>query len=196
MRIIKKVFSELKHHIPFTFGATLIAILFVWILYQENILVSESIFHIVHPLHLFASSMVSAAIFYKYKQNFVQAFFVGIISAIFIGSLSDIILPYLGSTIIQLKTNFHLPLIEKPFLIFSTVILGSTIGIATKFTKFPHFIHVFLSIFASLFYILAFSSQINLVYFILISFIIFIAVFIPCCVSDIIFPLLFIKKRK
>lgn len=195
MKIIKAVSSELKYHIPFTFSATLIAILFVWILYQGNVLISESIFHIIHPLHLFTSAMVSAAIFYKHKKNFALAFLIGIISAIFIGSVSDIIFPYLGANLIQLKTSFHLPLIEKPLLIFSTVILGSITGIATKFTKFPHFLHVFLSIFASLFYILAFSSQLSFIYLILVFFIIFVAVLIPCCVSDIIFPLLFIKKK-
>ncbi|MCK4647386.1 hypothetical protein KAT24_00460 [Candidatus Pacearchaeota archaeon] len=196
---IKTIFSELKKHIPLTFIATLIAIILVIIIYQINApkIISgiTSLFYIIHPLHLFVSAIVSAAIFYKYKKNFTQALLIGITGSIIIGSLSDIIFPYLGGAIFQLKTSFHLSLIEKPILILSTVIIGSIFGILTKLTKIPHFLHVFLSVFASLFYLLAFSISLNLIHFISAFLIVLIAVLIPCCISDIIFPLLFIKKK-
>ena len=192
----KTILSELKNHIPFTFLATLIAVILVGIIYKESVLISESFFYIIHPLHLFVSAIVSAAIFYKYKNNLAQALLIGIAGAIIIGSLSDIILPYLGGTLFQLKTSFHLFLIEKPILTLLVVATGGIIGIITKFTKFPHFFHVFLSVFASLFYLLAFSTSLNFIYFMAIFPIVFIAVLIPCCVSDIVFPLLFIKKNE
>ena len=192
---IKTIFLELKKHIPFTLIATLIAVILVVIIYQKNILIPESFFYVIHPLHLFISAIVSAAIFYKYKNNLAQAFLIGITGAIIIGSLSDIIFPYLGGILFQLKTSFHLSLIEKPILILSTASIGSIAGILTKFTKIPHFFHVFLSVFASLFYLLAFSTSLNLIHFIATFFIVFIAVLVPCCISDIIFPLLFIKKK-
>lgn len=195
---IKTIFSELKQHIPFTLTATLIAIVFVVVVYQINaskIILGSSLFYIMHPLHLFVSAMVSAAIFYKYKNNFIQALLIGVTGSIIIGSLSDIILPYLGGIIFQLKTSFHLSLIEKPILILSITIIASVLGISTKFTKIPHFLHVFLSVFASLFYLLAFSISLNLVHFTAAFLIVFIAVLIPCCISDIIFPLLFINKK-
>ncbi|GAI75948.1 unnamed protein product [marine sediment metagenome] len=191
----KTILSELKNHIPFTLLATLIAVILVGIIYKESILISESFFYIIHPLHLFVSAIVSAAIFYKYKNNFIQALLIGITGSIIIGSLSDIILPYLGGTLFQLKTSFHLSLIEKPILILSTVIIGSIVGIITKFTKTPHFFHVFLSVFASLLYLLAFSTSLNPIHFIAIFFIVFIAVLVPCCVSDIVFPLLFVRRK-
>jgi len=191
----KTILSELKNHIPFTFLATLIAVILVGIIYKESILISESFFYIIHPLHLFVSAIVSAAIFYKYKNNFIQALLIGITGAMIIGSLSDIILPYLGASLFQLEISFHLSLIEKPILILSTVIIGSFVGIITKFTKTPHFIHVFLSVFASLLYLLAFSISLNFIQLIAMFFIVFIAVLVPCCISDIIFPLLFVKRK-
>ena len=196
---IKTILSELKKHIPFTLIATLIAIISVVIIYQiaSPKITSQitSLFYIVHPLHLFVSAIVSAAIFYKYKNNFVQALLIGITGSIIIGSLSDIIFPYLGGILFQLKTSFHLSLIEKPVLILSTAIVGSIFGILTKVTKIPHFLHVFLSVFASLFYLFAFSTSFALIHFIAAFLIVFIAVLIPCCISDIIFPLLFIKRK-
>ena len=191
----KTILSELKNHIPFTFLATLIAIILVGIIYKESVLISESFFNIIHPLHLFVSAIVSAAIFYKYKNNFSQALLIGIAGAIIIGSLSDIILPYLGGVLFQLKTSFHLFLIEKPILTLLVVTTGSMIGITTKVTKFPHFFHVLLSLFASLFYLLAFSTSLNFIHLISIFFIVFIAVLVPCCISDIIFPLLFVRRK-
>ncbi|MFH1585629.1 MAG: hypothetical protein ABIB79_02595 [archaeon] len=186
------ILSELKEHIPFTLTATLIAVILIIFLRKTDM---ESLFHILHPLHLFVSAIVSSAIYYKYKKGFISALLIGVISSIVIGSLSDILLPYLGGQIFQLKTSFHLPLIEEPLIILSAAFVGSVLGIATKLTKLPHFIHVFLSIFASLFYLLAFSSSISLLYFIAVFLIVFIAVLIPCCISDIIFPLLFVRRR-
>jgi len=196
MKPVKTILSELKHHIPFTLIATLIAVILIAIIYQKNILISESFFHIIHPLHLFVSATVSAAIFYKYKNNFIQALLIGISASIIIGSLSDVIFPYLGGALLNFGTYFYLPLFEEPILIFSVAILGSIIGIETKFTKIPHFVHVLLSVFAGLFYLVFFSASLNLINFIEIFLIVFVTVLIPCCISDIVFPLLFVEKNE
>lgn len=192
----KKIIHELKEHVPFTALATLIAIIItIGIVYWVKTDISEESFHILHPLHILASAIVTSGIFYKYKKNFIQALLIGITGAIIIGSISDIIFPYLGGLIFQLEMEFHLPIIENTFVILFPAIAGSILGISFKITKSPHFIHIFLSVFASLFYLLAFSEGFRTLYFLGAFFIVFIAVIIPCCLSDIIFPLLFIKKR-
>lgn len=193
---LKDLTHELKHHAPFTALATIIAIGVVLLIqYYFNKSISESLFDIFHPLHIIASSMVTAGIFYKYKPNFFYATLVGISGAILIGSISDIIIPWIGGNLLTLNIVFHLPLIEEPLIIISAALIGSVIGIPLKKTKMPHFIHVFLSVFASLFYLLAFSSGITLFYFIAAFIIVLIAVIIPCCVSDILFPFLFLKEK-
>jgi len=193
---IKELIHELKHHLPFTAIATILAIILViLIIYLSNSNVSEELFNILHPLHILASAIVTAGIFYRYKQNFFQALLVGMLGSIIIGSISDVIFPYLGAVIFQLKPEFHLPIIEKPILILSSVILGSLIGITTKVTKLPHLLHVFISVFASLFYLLTFSSVFSWIFFLLAFIIVLISVIIPCCVSDIIFPFFFLGKK-
>ncbi len=192
----KEILHELKHHLPFTTFATIsaiILIIFFQYLFQKQI--SGGLFEIFHPLHIMASSIVTAGIFYKYKPKLISALLIGITGSIIIGSLSDIILPWLGGNLLGLGTSFHLLLIEKPVLILSLAIIGSSIGISTKITKMPHFIHVFLSVFASLFYLLAFSLNFSLVYFVGAFLIVFIAVIIPCCIGDILFPFFFLKEK-
>jgi len=193
---LKDLTHELKHHAPFTAFASIIAILVILLIqYYFNKSISKNLFEIFHPVHIIASSMVTAGIFYKYKPNIFYATLVGISGAIILGSLSDIIIPWLGGNLLNLKTIFHLPLIEAPLIILAAAFIGSSIGIATKTTKIPHFTHVFLSVFASLFYLLAFTPVFNFLSFIAAFFIVLIAVIFPCCISDIIFPFLFLKEK-
>ena len=152
-------------------------------------------FWIAHPMHLFVSAVTSAAMFYKYKKNILKAILVSLVSAIVIGSLSDIIFPFLGGIILGLKMEFHLPLIEEPFTIILVTLVGSLVGIKARITKVPHFLHVFISVLASLFYIIAYSGTINLLSFILAFFVVFISVIIPCCASDIVFPFFFLGEK-
>ena len=194
---LKKIKHEIIEHLPFTFFASVLGVAIILIInFSLNKNIPETIFHILHPLHLFASAIVTSAIFYKYKKKILPALIIGIAGSIIIGSISDIFLPFLGGIALGLKPTFHLPIIELPFLIVSTALIGSILGIATRITKMPHFIHVFLSVFASLFYLISFTTSINTIHLIISIVIIFIAVLIPCCISDIIFPIIFTKKNK
>lgn len=191
---IKHVFCELKEHIPFTVLATAVAVLTVFtVIYFLKAVISEEVFHFFHFFHVIASSMVTAGIFYKYKSKFVPALLVGMTGAIIIGSLSDVIFPYLGWFLLQIDVHFHLPLFEETVFVLLSALAGSLAGILVKTTKCPHFIHVFLSVFASLFYLLVFTQVFLPGYFILAFFIVFLAVIIPCCLSDIVFPFIFLS---
>ena len=91
--------------------------------------------------------------------------------------------------------GLHFGLIEKPFLTNISAFIGILLGFKTGFSKFPHFGHVLISTWASLFHIImAIGSTIKSIQIILIVFFLFFAVWIPCCTSDIVFPLIFIKK--
>jgi len=191
-----KIIKEFKHHIPFTAFASVVAVIFTIILLrfysQEEI---GPIFEILHPLHVVFSAFVTAAIYHKYKKGIFMALLIGITGSVLIGSLSDIIFPWLGSLIFSLETHFHLPIIEEPLIILSVAFVGSLVGIFMKKTEAPHLLHVFLSVFASLFYIVAYSANLTISHLISSFIIIFISVIIPCCFSDIIYPLLFVKKK-
>lgn len=197
MSKLKTILHELEEHIPFTGSAALIAVLIVAIIFyiNQNVLLEMSkSFETFHGLHIFASAIVSTGIFYKYKKKIFSAIFVGVVSSILIGSLSDVILPYFGSLILGLKPEFYLPIAEDFLPIFSAGLLGCFLGIITGLTKFPHFLHIFLSTVASLFYIIQYSTF-TLVSFIGIFFVLFIAVIVPCCTSDIVLPILFLGEK-
>ena len=189
----KEILIELKEYIPFTLLATILAVIISLTFYKTKL--PETLFELIHPLHIGVSAIVTAGIFYKYKKSILPAILVAITGSIIIGSLSDVIFPYLGGLIFNLNTSFHLPVLENPLLILSVSLIGGVIGLKTKITELPHFIHVFLSVFGSLFYILTFST-INLTSLLISIGIVFVAVLIPCCISDIIYPLLFIKREE
>ena len=196
---IKKVIHELKHHYPFTLAATLIAVIGVITLYNFRdmnfVSLIKTSFEIAHPMHIFVSAITSAAMFYKYKKSVIKAIIVGLVATIVVGSLSDIIFPFLGGIILGLKMEFHLPIIEEPLLILSVALIGSLAGIKLLITKIPHLLHVFISVFASLFYIIAYGGAITPLVFALAFIIVFFSVIIPCCTSDIILPFLFMKEK-
>ncbi|MDD5606429.1 MAG: hypothetical protein PHN37_01015 [Candidatus Pacebacteria bacterium] len=189
------VYKELKNHAPFTFLATLIAVLVVvFINFHLKKIIIKDIFHFFHFFHIFVSALTTSALFYKYRKKPIIAFLIGILGSIFIGSISDIILPYLGGLVFNLNIHFHLPLIQETLLTLVSSFVGASLGILFLLTKFSHFLHVFLSVFASLFYLLTFTANFVFSYFLVSFFIVFLAVIIPCCISDIVFPLLFVKK--
>jgi len=90
--------------------------------------------------------------------------------------------------------EFHVPFIEEWWINF-LALGGIAIGYWRQTTKIPHFGHVLLSTWASLFYIMAFGKAdwIPLLPFIFLF--LFLAVWLPCCLSDIVYPLLFVRKE-
>jgi len=90
--------------------------------------------------------------------------------------------------------EFHLPFIEKWWLVNPLALVGIAIGYLRPTTKIPHFGHVLLSTWASLFYFTAFGVAYWLPLLPAVFLFLFLAVWIPCCLSDIVFPLLFIRE--
>jgi len=201
----KQILEELKEHMPFTFfGAAtgIIMIIFLRKLPSES---SYNIFYLLHPIHVFLSAMVTASIynFYKCKTgkekyNLGILIFVGYVGSVGIATLSDSVIPYLGEILLNLPhREIHLSFIEKWWLVNPLALLGIGIAYLKPSTKFPHFGHVLLSTWASLFHILmALGQTLNWVTYIGIFIFLFLSVWIPCCLSDIVFPLLFIKTHK
>ncbi len=188
------ILHELKEHLPFTLVASLSAGLLVAIFYSIGKVPSEKLFEIIHPAHIFVSSIATSAIYWKYKKSVWKTFIVGVSGAIVIGSLSDVLFPFLGGQIFSLHTTFHLPILEIPFVILGIALLGSMVGMYFGLFRVSHTLHVFFSVFASLFYLLAFSIKMNFSAILLVSGLVFLVVYIPCCISDIVFPLLFLKR--
>lgn len=194
--MVKRIAGELKEHMPFTAIGALagIAIMVAVILGGVPSQVSDATFHVLHPLHVLLSALVTTAMYRRYKKGKIwAAVLIGWTGAISIGTLSDAMIPYLGGTLLGAEMEFHVPFIEH-WWINLIALAGVGIGYWRQTTRIPHFGHVLLSTWASLFYITAFGTAdwIPLLPFIFL--ILFIAVWLPCCMSDIVYPLLFVGK--
>jgi hypothetical protein len=193
----KEIIHELEEHLPFTITATLISMAFIIISLRENWIKSMiPMFYLFHPAHIIFSALVSSAIFYNYKKKVVPSILTGIGISLVICSLSDVFFPYIGSALFGVPISFHLPVLEKPLIILVAGLIGAVSGVVIKKTKLPHFLHVFISVFASLFYIFSYSNAFSFLNLIFILIITSISVVIPCCLGDIILPLIIQKRWK
>ena len=189
--------NELKRHAPFTSLGAATGIIMMSIIVLGNIPseISRTLFYILHPSHVVLSALVTTAMYKQYSKGKVWAvILIGYIGSIGIATLSDIAIPYLGGVLLNLEIEFHLGFIEEWWLVSPMALLGIAIGYWKPTTKLPHAGHVLLSTWASLFYFTAFGTAnwIPLLPFIFLF--LFLAVWIPCCMSDIVFPLLFTKE--
>jgi len=121
---------------------------------------------------------------------------IGYIGSVGIATLSDCIIPYLGESLLNLPNRgVHFGFVEKWWLVNPLAAIGIAVAYLWPRTKFPHAGHVLLSTWASLFHMtMAMGTELDLVTATIVLFFLFLAVWIPCCTSDIVFPLLFSRE--
>ena len=201
--MFKQIFMELRSHAPFTtFGAITGIVILTLIVLTDSLSkvseVSSVIFYILHPTHIVLSAIVTTALYklHSKKFNLIGGILIGFVGSIGIATLSDSIIPYLGELMLDLPNKgIHLGFIEKPWLTNPAAFLGISIALLRPMSKFPHSGHVLISTWASLFHvIMAVGQTINLLTVITIFVFLFLAVWLPCCLSDIVFPLLFVPS--
>ncbi|MDP8248378.1 MAG: hypothetical protein P9M00_09605 [Candidatus Tritonobacter lacicola] len=167
--------------------------------------VSYNIFYVLHPLHVVLSALVTASMYELHKCpvekkrcNIWVLLAIGYVGSVGIATLSDSLIPYLGETLLKMPhRHIHIGFIEKWWLINPLAVMGVAIAYFWPQTKFPHSGHVLLSTWASLFHILmAGGAVLGFLSWLAIFFFLFIAVWIPCCISDIVFPLLFVGEGR
>jgi len=197
------IYKELRRHIPFTaFGA---ATGIVIVILLQDMLPATTYYHmfyILHPVHVVLSALVTSSVFKFHnpacnlKCNFWLLLLIGYLGSIGIATLSDSLIPYLGEYLMNMPNKeIHIGFIEKWWLVNPLAVLGVTIAYYWPSTKFPHAGHVLLSTWASMFHILmAMGEGLTLLSYLIIFIFLFLGVWIPCCVSDIVFPLLLIKE--
>ena len=195
----KKIFKELNKHYPFTLFGAITGVIILVLFYKIPSEISYEIFYILHPIHVILSALVTASMYkiYAKKVNPFVLILIGYMGSVGIATLSDSIIPYIAEIMLDLPNKgIHIGFIEKWWLINPLAFLGIAIAYFNPTTKFPHAGHVLLSTWASLFHVMiALGTTLNVSQAILIFIFLFIAVLIPCCMSDIIFPLLFVKRK-
>jgi hypothetical protein len=216
---LKHVLIELKAHSPFTmFGAStgiVLMLLFRSISHQA----SYRLFYIFHPAHVVLSAMVTASLFrlHEKTKGFLIVLIVGYVGSIGIATLSDSILPFLGEDILGAvipteaaihhheheagaeqshEKELHIGFIEEWYIVNPAALLGILIAYFLPRSKLPHAFHILISTWASTAHIMMNTHQpMTAVLAFGIFIVLFIAVWLPCCFSDIIFPMLFVKAK-
>lgn len=201
--MLKQIASELRHHVPFTALGAVSGIIIIIIIASTNALpqisqVSHTVFYILHPLHVVLSALVTTALYRKHGSRGIwAAVLVGYLGSIGIATVSDSLIPYLGEILLDLPNReIHIGFIEEWWIVNPAALLGIAISYWKPVTEVPHAGHVLISTWASLFHvIMALGTTVDWIQFLVIFLFLFIAVWLPCCLSDIVFPLLFTRKR-
>lgn len=210
--MIREIIRELKSHAPFTALGTASGILIILLISVANVPrdFSETLFWTLHPIHVLLSALVTTAIYklhtcprigikcVKGQCNFWALTAIGYFGSVGIATLSDSLIPYAAEILLDMPhRGIHLGFIEKWWLVNPLALLGIFIGFIWPRTYFPHFGHVFLSTWASVFHItMAMSAPLTWPTALVIALFLFLAVWLPCCVSDIVFPLLFVNNKE
>jgi len=196
----RTIAKELRVHAPFTaFGTVTGIVLIVVIVYtQVPRSVSEWLFHLCHPLHVFLSALVTAAMYKRNSKGRLWAtILIGYFGSVGIATISDCVIPYVGEYLLRLPNRgIHLGFLEIPWRVNSLAAIGIAIGYFWPRTKFPHAGHVLMSTWASLFHItMGLGQELTVLMIVFIPVFLFLAVWVPCCTSDIVFPLLFASRQ-
>lgn len=192
--------AELKIHAPFTAFGTLtgIIIMAAFIEFKVSREIFSGLFWTLHPLHVLVSALVTTAMYRLHSNEGIwRTLVIGYVGSVGIATLSDSLIPFTGEWLLHMPhRGVHLGFIEKWWLVNPLAFAGIAIGYLYPTTKFSHATHVFLSTWASLFHIMmAMSTSVDVVTTILVAVFLFLAVWVPCCTSDIVFPLLWIKNN-
>jgi len=217
-RIFRHIYIELKEHIPFTLFGAVLGVAFMLIFRNVSKSTSHALFAVFHPSHVVLSAMVTAAIFKinRKKTNFLIVLLVGYIGSIGIATLSDSVIPYLGERLLGVNIpthqshehetaapheenqhdehagEIHLGFIEEWYIVNPAAILGVIIAWFYPKTKSPHAGHVLISTWASSSHVLMTAQEtITPSTAMMMVVVLFFATWLPCCISDIVFPLLF-----
>lgn len=201
--------KELRHHAPFTALGTVVGagVLIAVVLARVPHETSERLFGLFHPLHVLFSAIVSASIYrlYSSKARWPAVLLIGYVGSIGIGTLSDSLIPYLGELLFEagagehVHAHAHIGFIDPDlwYIVNPLALVGALIGLLWPRTRVPHAGHVLLSTAASLFHMsMALDRGVSGWILAAVPAFLFLAVWVPCCTSDIVFPLLFVPKSR
>lgn len=163
---------------------------------------AQLFFHLFHPAHMLFSATATAAMYCRYDRKIAKAVVIGLIGAIGVCGISDIAMPHVSLMVLGVKAPWHVCVYEHPGLVIPFAIVGVIVGVAAsggviKSTFISHSLHVLASTMASIFYmvgplgLVAWIEDLGKVFVFVV-----LAVMVPCCLSDIVFPLLMSRQAR
>ena len=194
------ILNELRSHAPFTALGSLAGIALLLGLLRAGLPAATSarLFGILHPLHVLLSAQATIATFRRAGgAGFWRILAIGYLGGVGIGTLSDSLIPYLGEWLLGLpNAHVHVGFIEDWWLLNPLAFVGIELGAWSARTRVPHALHVWISTGASLFHVaMAMGGIPSAAVLGGIAVFLFLSVWLPCCTSDIVFPLLFAPNK-
>ena len=204
MQKLAHVREELGAHLPYTifssaFGLIVMGILSFIAFFFDEIRFPEAsagLFHIFHPVHALLSATATTAMFWRHEKKLFKTVLVGLFGSVVICGVSDAFIPFIAGRLLSVDMELHICLFEHPGFLLPLAGAGVFTGIIApavikESTVFSHATHVFVSSMASILDLLSlrltgWMGQLGMVFLFTV-----LAVLIPCCISDIVFPLLF-----
>ncbi len=203
------LYGELVDHLPFSVSAVAVGLTLAGIIcfltpidqaapghdLHEHGNPFWDLFHLFHPVHMLFSAAATTAMFWRYERRVLKAVIVGLVGAIGVCGLSDIVMPHLSLMMLGKRVPWHICVIQHPQMVLSFAAVGVVVGLAAsrgvrRSTFFSHSLHVFSSSMASIFYLIGPFGRLGWIDSVGVIFLfIIVAVMVPCCLSDIVFPL-------
>lgn len=181
-----------------------------------------AIFHPLH-VALSAMVTAALFQLHRKARNFLLIFVIGYVGSVGVATISDCIIPFIGESILgaaipthaafhehsndaleghgehseepdHYRPHLHLGFIEEWWLVTPAALVGIVAAYFYPRTKYPHAFHVLVSTWASASHMLM-NTRADWSFGLLAGMFLalFIAVWLPCCFSDIVFPLLFVR---
>lgn len=206
------LWQELVCHVPYAGFSLALGFAFLSIIYFIGLGFTNPdiatrgyhvLFHSFHYLHVIVAVAGSAITFFRFSRRIVLGVLVSLLSPTFFCIVSDIMLPTLAGRILGVDMHMHICFLHPydALNLFAFMIVGLLCGVALlkhkeslrTFSLTSHFLHILVSSMASLFYTVAngfddWYSSMGILFIFL-----FIAVIIPCTLSDVVVPLYFAR---
>jgi len=200
--------EELKEHLPYTVFSVAVGIAILGILTFVAELLgmdmdrpAQGLFHVFHPMHMLFSAAATTAMFWRHERKLVKSIIIGFLGSAVICAASDILMPYISGYLMGVEMELHICIIKHPMTVLPFIAMGILLGLVVsaethKGTIFSHTAHILVSSMASILYLISYglSEWMHMAGPIFIYMVL--AVIIPCCTSDIVFPILLTKKKE
>ncbi len=197
--------SELVSHLPFSTSSVALGLILTGVISFLSAPDPDfvELFHLFHPAHMLFSAAATTAMFRRYDRRGLPGVIVGFTGAVCVCGLSDIVLPHISLIVLgKAPAAWHVCIAEHPGVVLPFALAGVALGWVAAdsmrgATFFSHTIHVFISTMASIFYIVGpfgrtgWIDRIGEVFCFTL-----IAVLVPCCFSDILYPLLLTRAGR
>lgn len=210
--------SELMHHLPYAIFSVALGMIVLSLLDYSSTVQSfgvaarktvcsgyHMLFHSFHFLHILFAATGTIITFSRFSSSVTKALIVGTASPAFFCMLSDVISPYLAGRALGVSMELHICFHRELQNVLPFLGIGVLNGMVLRlhhssmlrvFSLGSHFIHIFISSLAALFYMVSHGfenwyPQMGYVFLFLV-----VAIVIPCTFSDVIVPMYFAGKHK